>query len=575
MPLQLVLRLGDRSASHRLPDGEHVLGSSADCDVRVAHPAISRRHARLRVRGDEVEVEDLGSRNGTRVAGGALATPRRVRPGERLTFGTVEAVVEKVATEDQRAAVRFASPPPRIEPVVGAAPTTASVGSLHTFTLQSLPSLLARLGGGASVGAAAREIGAALFEALPCARLTAVEPTAGGEPAVVFTAERGTPSGGEDVVTAANDAVALHVAFAHRQHAEVYAGLVEAAAALVVLAAARGQRSVRRPAIPPAERELPRPPSLVPEVRALYRDAWRVAQGDVSVLVTGESGTGKEVFARYLHACSPRGEGPFVALNCAALPHDLLESELFGVEAGVATGVSSRPGKFELAHDGTLFLDEVGDMAPETQARILRVLQEREVFRVGGAAARPANVRVVAATNRDIDALLAGGLFRLDLYHRIADWVVRLPALRQRRADVPNLAAHFLQEEAVRLGRRVVGISQAALETLAAQEWPGNVRQLQREMARAALFLEDGEMLQTRHLQIPVQPEAPARTLRERVERTERAAIREALVAHRGNLSAVARELGIGRSRLYRRLRELGLDVGDRGGGALAAAPPG
>src|SRR5262249_24359955 len=152
---------------------------------------------------------------------------------------------------------------------------------------------------------------------------------------------------------------------------------------------------------------LPDPATVVPAVQQLYREAAKVAQGDVGVLVCGESGTGKELLARFLHAASPRASGPFVALNCAALPRDLPAAELFGIDRGVATGVEARGGKFELAHAGTLFLDEIGDMALDTQARILRVLQEREVYRLGGSAPRPAEVRVVAATHRDVKRLLA------------------------------------------------------------------------------------------------------------------------------------------------------------------------
>jgi transcriptional regulator with PAS, ATPase and Fis domain len=256
-----------------------------------------------------------------------------------------------------------------------------------------------------------------------------------------------------------------------------------------------------------------------------------------------------------------------VALNCAALPEDLLESELFGIEKAVATGVDARPGKFELADGGTLFLDEIADMAPATQARILRVLQEREVYRLGGRQPRPARVRVLAATNRDLRRMVEEGSFRLDLYHRIADWTVELPALRQRCRDIPNLAAYFLDRAARRRGVRARGISRAALDELLAYSWPGNVRQLERAMERAAIFLEDGELLQTRHLPMELRDSvARGRTdagdLRSRLEIHERRILEQAIAAEDGNLSAAARALGIGRSTLYRRLKELGIDAG-------------
>jgi transcriptional regulator with AAA-type ATPase domain len=305
---------------------------------------------------------------------------------------------------------------------------------------------------------------------------------------------------------------------------------------------------------------MPEPATVVPTVRRIYEQAARVAAGDVSVLIQGESGTGKEVLARYLHAASPRHAGPFVALNCAALPRDLLEAELFGIEEKVATGVAPRPGKFELADGGTLFLDEIGDMAPETQARILRVLQEGEVFRIGASRPRPANVRTLAATNRDLDRMLAEGGFRGDLYHRIADWRVTLPPLRARRADLANLAAHFLASEAERRGLRVAGISRAALDTLCAHDWPGNIRQLQREMARAALFLDAGAVLESRHLDETLRraggskPGTAGGTLKERLTEAERREICRALEETGDDVSAAARLLAVGRSTLYRRM---------------------
>jgi transcriptional regulator with PAS, ATPase and Fis domain len=285
------------------------------------------------------------------------------------------------------------------------------------------------------------------------------------------------------------------------------------------------------------------------------------------VLITGESGTGKEVLARYIHAASKRAHGPFVALNCAALPRDLLEAELFGIERGVATGVEARPGKFELADNGTLFLDEIGDMAAETQVRLLRVLQEREVFRLGGRDPRPARIRVVSATNRNVAAFLAEGRLREDLYHRIATWVVHLPALRDRRADIPNLAAHFLAREAARAGRRVGGISRAAVDVLRGYDWPGNIRQLENEMSRAVLFLEDDEILDTARISPAIvsgrtDPSGGGR-LEDTLAAVERRAIGEALAAAGGDVEAAAAKLGLSRATLYRRMKALAIESRD------------
>ncbi|MGD2116082.1 MAG: sigma 54-interacting transcriptional regulator, partial [Acidobacteriota bacterium] len=357
--------------------------------------------------------------------------------------------------------------------------------------------------------------------------------------------------------------------------AAAYRVLVEAAARLLALVAhrepVRSRAERDRLSGPPEPPEPPKPPTVVARVRTIYANAARVARGEVGVLITGESGTGKEVLARYIHRASPRRDEPFVAINCAALPRDLLEAELFGIEQGVATGVRSRPGKFELADGGTLFLDEIADMAPETQAKILRVLQEGEVYRVGGQEPRSARVRVLAATNQDVDRAMADGRFRGDLYHRIADWRVELPPLRERRGDVPNLAAFFLQREARKLGLRVAGISRGAMERLRAASWPGNIRQLEREMARAVLFVGEGELLESSHLRTEIDgPGAGARggaggsggSLTERMERWERLEIEQVIAEHGGNLSAVARALDIGRSTLYRRIEALGIETG-------------
>jgi transcriptional regulator with PAS, ATPase and Fis domain len=341
--------------------------------------------------------------------------------------------------------------------------------------------------------------------------------------------------------------------------AETFRPLVECASRLILIADRAARPAARAPS--PTAARPPEPVTLVASVLKVYADAARVARGDVGALVSGESGTGKEVLARYLHAASPRAGRAFVALNCAALPRDLLEAELFGIERGVATGVEARAGTFELAHEGTLFLDEIGDMSLETQAKLLRVLQEKSVHRLGGVAARPADVRVVAATNRDMQGLLSERLFREDLYFRIATWTVELPPLRERREDIPSLAVYFLTREAARIGVRVAGISRAALDRLVSHEWPGNIRQLENEMARAVLFLADGELLDSARLSPGIDRSTPELTgrLDERLAQVEREEIRKAVEACDGDVGRAAERLGMGRSTLYRRMHALGL----------------
>jgi len=233
-------------------------------------------------------------------------------------------------------------------------------------------------------------------------------------------------------------------------------------------------------------------PRIIGSSRALAdarEKAVKVAGAGTTVLLTGESGTGKELFAQLIHAESPRRAGPFVAVNCAAVPHQLLESEFFGHEKGAFTGADARRmGKFELAAGGTVFLDEIGDMDLALQAKLLRVLQDGEVVRVGGERAVPLDVRVVAATNQDLPTRIATGRFREDLFYRLSAFPVRIPPLRERREDVPALVAHFVRHFAGELGRTVTGVAPEVLAALSAYDWPGNVRELQNCVERAVIL---------------------------------------------------------------------------------------
>src|SRR6185436_1042311 len=230
-----------------------------------------------------------------------------------------------------------------------------------------------------------------------------------------------------------------------------------------------------------------------PQWRQVLTQATQVASTGTTVLLLGESGTGKEVVARFLHRASPRATGPFIALNCAALPEQLLEAELFGYERGAYTGATqSKPGQLEQAAGGTLFLDEVGEMSPSAQAKFLRVLQEREFQRLGGTRVLRTDARVVAATNRDLQRAIAQGQFREDLYYRLNVFAIALPPLRDRRDDVLPLSESFLAEICQGLGRPPAGISRDARELLMEYHWPGNVRELRNILERAAILSEGG-----------------------------------------------------------------------------------
>jgi transcriptional regulator with PAS, ATPase and Fis domain len=296
---------------------------------------------------------------------------------------------------------------------------------------------------------------------------------------------------------------------------------------------------------------------------AIYRRAAKVARGEVPVLILGESGSGKEVLARYLHERSPRARGPFLAVNCAALPKDLLEAEIFGIERGVATGVDARPGLLERAQGGTLLLDEVGDMAPEIQAKVLRALENPQIYRVGGRNPVTVDVRFLAATNRDLEQAVEEGRFRGDLYYRLAAFEVRLPPLRERREEIPGLAARFFHRELERSGIRSPGLTREALGALVRYRWPGNVRELQNEIAQAALQRHPGEALDLCHLSLRLRggkgEEARSLALHEAVARAEREAFAIALAAAEGDATRAMELLGVSRTTYYRKLKELGL----------------
>jgi anaerobic nitric oxide reductase transcription regulator len=318
-------------------------------------------------------------------------------------------------------------------------------------------------------------------------------------------------------------------------------------------------------------------------MQSLRKEIGLVARSDLAVLITGETGVGKELVAREVHAGSERAREPFIQVNCAALPASIAESELFGHVAGAFTGAATnRAGKFEIAEGGTLFLDEVGELPPSLQPKLLRALQQGEIQRVGSDAVRHVDVRVVAATNRDLDAAVAKGAFRGDLYHRLAVFPIHVPALRERRGDIALLAAHFLDMNRRRLGCGALRLSAAARERLAAAPWPGNVRELENVVSRGALrassrarsggaIVVDVDDLDLEPLAEPSEASAvaPRRALdagsrdalplRERVEAFQRSEVEAALDASGGSWAAAARRLGMHRSNLHRLATRLGL----------------
>jgi DNA-binding NtrC family response regulator len=303
-------------------------------------------------------------------------------------------------------------------------------------------------------------------------------------------------------------------------------------------------------------------------MRKVLAQIDRVAPTRSRVCILGETGTGKELAARRIHAMSPRASGRFIALNCAAVPAELIESELFGHEKGSFTGaISSRTGKIEQADGGTLFLDEIGDMPLAMQAKLLRVLESDEVERIGGDKPIKIDVRVIAATHRDLTAAVKAGTFREDLYHRIFVFPIQLPPLRERREDISALVQHFATLIAEQNGWRPLRFEEAALKQLAHMQWPGNVRELRNGVERLALFAEEGVVSSavvaaTLPSTVPGGSSATSDgTLAEQVQQHERAIIIEAIRRNKHHISNTARELGLERSHLYKKCQQLGIDL--------------
>ncbi len=563
----LKILAGDGGSVQRfvLEPGTHVVGSAPTCDVVLAHSGVSRRHARLEVLPDGgVVVTDLESKNGTFLQG------RRIRrasaPGwSTLAFGGAEAML--VPTDAAAAQVLLGSPaesqPDPRHPTTNV-PRTEALGPVGP-----LAASLERLAEGLPAGSSAGEAGAVLLKdwllILPLTRAEILRATA-GEDEVIAAAS--SPRAGRESHThevAGESGWKLRLRLAEPRALEPLEPLLRLALAL--LAAFEAPRAVRVPrrqedAEAAAE---PRAPAVASAMAALYKQVAKVARGDVSVLILGESGVGKEVLARFVHEQSRRARGPFLAVNCAALPRDLLEAELFGIERGVATGVEARPGLLERAAGGTVFLDEIGDMALETQAKVLRVLENTRLYRVGGRAPVEVDVRFVAATNRRLPALVEEKAFRLDLYHRLAAFEVEVPPLRERRPEIPALASHFFHRELRKNGLSSRGIRRPALGALVRYDWPGNVRELENEIAKATLLLEGSEALDLPHLSRRVQQGrgsgAAAASFRfdDAVAAAERQALQVALAAAEGDSARAMELLELPRSTFYRKVKELGL----------------
>ncbi|MCC7383136.1 MAG: sigma 54-interacting transcriptional regulator [Deltaproteobacteria bacterium] len=527
--------VGDAVAeAHPLPaSGEVIIGRSPECAVQIDHPEISREHARLRI-GDTITVEDLDSRNGIRVNGArvALGAPAELQLGQAFELGTVLCVLQaRASTRKVRRLWSHAFFEGRLEEECarGARFAVARLRLLETTD----PDLI-------------RDV---ISGALRPADLAAAY--APGEYELLLL---------EANETRANEArSALEAALESRQiPARVGLACHPRDGRTPDVLLGRASTTLRGPA-PEIHHRVIEDPAM----RDLYRVADRIAKGTISVLLLGETGAGKEVLAEDIHAASPRRDGRFTAINCAALSETLLESELFGHEKGAFTGaLKTKTGLFESAQGGTVFLDEVGEMPASLQAKLLRTLERRQIIRVGGTEPIGIDVRIISATNRDLEAEVDRSAFRRDLYYRLAGVTLSIPPLRDRPGEILPLAETFAAEVARELGREVPVLSDDVRALLMSYRWPGNIRELRNVMERAVL-LAPGNAIETTHVpheKMTADWSSPSVAVRASTaalpapEEAERRRILDALARTHGNQTRAAQVLGIGRRTLTAKL---------------------
>jgi two-component system NtrC family response regulator len=568
------------------------IGSVRDNEVVLPVRGVSRQHARLDLGPDGLVLEDLGSKNGS-VVNGVRVQRSLLRPGDELGIGPVALRLEAVSADDTELAVVLdgATPAPGLSSGETTAVFEAGPG------LELVEEFLTRLG--LRPEPDLRGALAALERATGASGVCLCEAN-GGEPLIVASSgivpdlsasvfERLVPRVGKRPVsgTGPGDPLLAYAALPGPGReglvlvawgeARVRGPALERLLRILLLVADRLRvrpLHAPEPESPSAARGLVFPegyvPGRSPAAAALHAQMRPLVEGDLPVLLLGETGVGKERLVRILHASSPRCRGPFVAINCAAIPAELLEAEMFGVGKGVATGVVERPGKFKLAEGGTLFLDEIGDMPLELQAKLLRALQEKEIQPVGGAPVA-VDIRVLAATNLDLHRKMQEGRFRRDLYYRVAGFVLRIPPLRERREDIPGLVEDFVRTFARAGGKLVRGITVKALRALGEYGWPGNVRELEHEVRRLVYLCPAGQAIDSGMLSDHIVPSAPEDNTRADLvsasldlaaatERLERQLIRAALGRTGGNRTAAAKLLGISRNGLAIKMERFGID---------------
>jgi DNA-binding NtrC family response regulator len=563
---RLAVRCADQVRYFALPQAPARLGAAPDNDLVAPFRGISRHHALLHPAAAGVLLTDLGSTNGL-VRDGKRHPELLLVPGEAVQLGRALLTLEEVPSGDGEIALHL--PPDRSDTHL---PSAGVAATLREASSSASPRGALRL---------VRELERLTPRELDEQRdhwLQRAHRSLGAEALALFhegaLARCAGPYDEETVAPclAAGDPERSHLVARFTVRPEPWQEELFDYLAEKLLPAGAPARSRAAPS--PREEPLRFPPELVPggsaAFQAVVRDLRAAVRSDLPVLLLGETGTGKELFARTLHNSGPWASGTFVALNCAAIPSELLESELFGVAGRVVTGVEPHPGLLVRADGGTLFLDEIGEMPEQLQAKLLRVLQEKEVHPLGAAAPRKVRFRLVSASHRDLEELVAARGFRQDLYYRLCGFTLGLPPLRERREDLPALVLALVARAAAKNHKRILGVSRRALALLLHHPWPGNVRELERLLEQAVVRCFDGGTLQREHfpdLAEPAEepsteaaPEPPeGRTLQEQVEALERDAIRRTLAETRGNKTHAAEKLGLSRYGLQLKMKRLKL----------------
>ena len=604
-----------------LQPGANQLGSLANNEITLPANGVSRLHARLEIVDGELEVEDLTSKNGTFVAGQRVERTR-VGPGQVVRFGPVPLLFQQLHRDDAELAIAF-------EPAISEQTSTVPIvqtpaaglgGSLAREWLRLSELFHARL-----FSKHEGDLGAALnllVDELNLEGAGVLEIPEDQYPIVLAASGQVARSATDELRRACGAYLAsslrpdIYFKTVGETTPPMTLAILKSPAAdplvLVLWGGFPGRNAseqllrvlvrmlvpYRTRLDPSAEDNRPRefpglvlPPDYVTAQSAamgkIYGLMQTLAMGGLPILIVGETGAGKEYLAQILHGSSPRRIGPFIAINCAAIPAELLEAELFGIGEGVATGVSAKEGHLQLADSGTIFLDEIGDMSADLQAKLLRALQEKEVHPVGRDPV-PVDVRVLAATNQDLSKRIESGSFRSDLYYRLAGYMLEIPPLRERPEDIPALVEHFLRNCAKELGRPIRGLTVHALRLLCDYPWPGNVRELANEVRRAVYLCPENRTIESSILSQAVRdheprpcPAAPLASVTDpgsyvpeteeelsarlrpglatlNLEHLERQAIEEALRRCDRNQVQAAKVLGISRQSLRRRMERLG-----------------